>query len=128
MTKYCVDSSDGNVDNKKVLALDDDVAHVKWGGNWRMPTRQEQDELRHECSWLWTIVNGVKGYSIFLPTTGYRMLTETYYYDDYGYYWSNMLSVSTTSSAGFVLSFGAEGATYGSISRCFALPVRPVTE
>ena len=57
------------------------------------------------------------------------MLTETYYYDDCGYYWSNMLSVSTTSSAGFVLSFGAEeGATYGSISRCFALPVRPVTE
>lgn len=136
MTKYCVDSSDGKVDNKKVLELDDDVAHVKWGGNWRMPTRQEQDELRHECSWLWTIVNGVKGFivtgkngnSIFLPTTGYRMLTETYYYDDCGCYWSNMLSVSTTSSAGFVLSFDSEVATYGSFSRFFALPVRPVTE
>ena len=27
------------------MDLSDDVAHVKWGGSWRMPTRNELNEL-----------------------------------------------------------------------------------
>ena len=38
-TKYCTNSSYGTVDNKTTLDLEDDVAHVKWGGSWRMPTK-----------------------------------------------------------------------------------------
>ena len=45
MTKYCTDSSYGTVDNKTVLELEDDAAYVNWGGNWRMPTKAELDEL-----------------------------------------------------------------------------------
>ena len=52
-----------------------DVAHVRWGGGWRMPTWDELDELRRQCTWTWTKVNGVNGYivkgkngnSIFFP-------------------------------------------------------------
>ena len=53
-----------------------DVAHVKWGDNWRMPTWNELKELRDKCKWEWTNVNGVNGWkvigtngnSIFFPT------------------------------------------------------------
>ena len=44
LTKYCTDSSYGNVDNKITLDSDDDVAHVEWGGSWRMPTLDEIKE------------------------------------------------------------------------------------
>ena len=76
LTKYCTDSDYGTVDNKTVLDPEDDVAHVKWGGNWRMPTDAEIEELRENCIWKWTTQNGKNGYkvtskkngnSIFLP-------------------------------------------------------------
>ena len=82
ITKYCISSYNGKVDNKTTLELTDDVAHVNWGGKWRMPTTEEQDELKStsNCTWTWTTQNGVKGYkvtskkndnSIFLPAAGY---------------------------------------------------------
>lgn len=62
----------------------DDVATVKWGEEWRMPTVEEADELIDMCSWKVAKLNGIKGFmgtgsngnSIFLPATGY--------YDDNG--------------------------------------------
>ena len=61
-----------------------DVAHVKWGGSWRMPTLDEIIELVENCSWKWTTYNGVEGQlvtgpngnSIFLPAAGYRYHTS----------------------------------------------------
>ena len=105
MTKYCTDSYYGIVDNKTTLELSDDAAYVNWGGNWRMPTKAEQRELRNadNCTWTWTTLNGVNGYkviskingnSIFLPAAGYR------YYDNLnkaggcGTYWSSSLSLN----------------------------------
>ena len=54
-----------------------DVAR-KWGGSWRLPTREEIIELMENCTWKWTTqnnVNGCKvtgpnGNSIFLPAAG----------------------------------------------------------
>ena len=53
LTKYNTDknNSTGYPDNKTTLDPEDDVAHVKWGGNWRMPTKAEFDELRNNCKW-----------------------------------------------------------------------------
>lgn len=99
MTKYCTDSSYGTVDNKTTLDPEDDAAHVNWGGNWRMPTRMEQDELHNKCTWTWTSLNGVSGYrvtgtngnSIFLPAAGYRNDTDLLDAGSLGYYWSSSL-------------------------------------
>lgn len=63
-TKYCTDSDHGTVDNKSILELSDDAANVNWGGDWRMPTKEELDELHTECTWTWTTQNGVKGCKI----------------------------------------------------------------
>ena len=68
------------IDNKPILDLEDDVAHAKLGGDWRMPTAAEIDELINECTWQYTFIKGVAGHivtgpngnSIFLPCAGYR--------------------------------------------------------
>ena len=100
LSKYCTNSKYGKVDNKVVLDLEDDAAHVNWGGTWRMPTYKEFDELMTTCTWEWTTLNDVNGFnvtgpngnSIFLPAAGYH-------YDNMfsgavvsGYYWSSSLS------------------------------------
>ena len=49
--KFSIDGSSSNFskynasDNKTVLDLEDDAAHVNMGGNWRMPTFEEYKEL-----------------------------------------------------------------------------------
>ena len=69
-----------------------DVAHVKWGGNWRMPTAEEVAEFE-DCIQEWSYINKVRGLkitgpngnSIFLPTTGIKMLSSIS--GDFGHYW-----------------------------------------
>ena len=74
MTKYNTE------DRKTILEPADDVAQVHWGGKWRMPTKEEIEELIDNCTWSESIQNGVKGYvvtskhtgnSIFFPYSGY---------------------------------------------------------
>ena len=73
--------SQGWITADGVLAPEHDAAHVHWGGNWRMPTKQELSDLNNKCDWTWTTMNGVNGYvvrgrgdyvsnSIFLPCVG----------------------------------------------------------
>ena len=113
-----------------------DVAHVKWGGNWRMPTYAEQDELLEKCKWKWTTVNGVKGYkvtskkngnSIFLPAAGYRNGTEVDDRGSCGYYWSSSLYSSFCIYAcRLYFCRGDRGWDDGGC--CFGFPVRPVCD
>ena len=134
MTKYCTKSDYGTVDNRKELDSDDDVAHVKWGGNWRMPTYEELKELKEKCKWKWTKQNGHKGYkvtgpngnSIFLPAAGYRGNSSLKDVGSYGYYWSRTLYESSPNYAWrlYFLS-GYIYADWGCY-RCNGLSVRPV--
>jgi hypothetical protein len=100
LTKYCDKSNYGNVDNKLVLDPEDDVAHVKWGGEWRMPTLEEYKELIANTTSEWTTLNGVKGCKftsktsanyIFLPAAGDRWNSKIYNAGAWGYYWSSSL-------------------------------------
>jgi uncharacterized protein (TIGR02145 family) len=74
-----------------------DVARKKWGDAWRMPTKEEQEELINNCTWELTTINGFNGFKvtgpngnhIFLPAAGYRY-EETLNFDGYyGGYWSS---------------------------------------
>lgn len=42
-----------------------DVAQYIWGSPWTMPTKEEMDELRTKCDWIWTMEKGVNGYKVF---------------------------------------------------------------
>jgi uncharacterized protein YjdB len=124
LTKYCpTDKTDywdgtGSPDGKMVLDPEDDVAHVKLGGKWRMPTKAEWDALRSQCTLTRTTKNGVEGYtvkskknsnSIFLPADAY---------------WSSSLHSSLPYGAyGFSFRDGTTG-----VYRYDLLRVRPVSE
>ena len=136
MTKYCTSSSYGTVDNKTTLDPEDDVARVKWGGSWRMPTLAEQDELRNKCTWTWTTKNGVKGYtvtgpngnSIFLPAAGGCNDSTLFDCGSSGCYWSSSLNDGINTRA-FSLDLDSSNYNLGGFARRYiGLSVRPVSE
>lgn len=76
-------SSDTYTFNKSLadgenLALEDDAAYVNWGEDWRMPTKDEWQELLINCNSYIDTYNGVKGRmfvgpndnKLFLPYAG----------------------------------------------------------
>ena len=134
LTKYITYSSYGTVDNKTVLDLADDAARMNWGGNWRMPTREEFQELSENCTWTWTTQNGVNGYkvtsqsngsSIFLPAAGYRGGTRLNDAGTIGHFWSSSLDAGELSSAWLeCFVSGSYGVPVG--YRYYGRSVRPV--
>ncbi len=130
MTKY------NKTDGKTVLAPEDDAATANWGGDWRMPTTAEQQELLNECTWEWTdnynntgvagrIVTGTNGNSIFLPAAGYRDDSLLYLGGSYGYYWSSSLCESRPYRA-YYLYFYSDFYDWSYESRYIGQSVRPV--
>ena len=152
LTKYCPsDKTDywddiGSPDNKTVLDLDDDAAHVNWGGSWRMPTDAEWTELRNNCTWTWTnnynntgiagrIVTSKKsGYtdkSIFLPAAGRQSGSDLNSVGSNGLYWSSSLSTDyqhSPDNAWEVNFYSVYVYRMISDNRCHGLSVRPVSE
>ena len=117
------------------LPLSNDVANVMWGGDWRMPTKAEQDELRTECTWIWTTQNGVNGYkvtskvnsnSIFLPAVGGCWDFTVNSVGSFGSYWSSSLDSNDSDNA-YSVSFDSYGKDWGFVRpRCYGQSVRPV--
>lgn len=137
LKKYCTDSSYGAVDNKTVLDPEDDAAHVNWQGSWRMPTKEELDALRTQCTWTWTRMTNSEGKSksgyivsnktdsskiIFLPATGYSSTSNSH-----SFYWSSSLLTSYNSSANCLVFIPGLYDFCGS-SRCHGQSVRPVCQ
>lgn len=134
-------SGSNNPDNKTVLDPEDDIAHVKLGGNWRMPTIEEWDELKNtsNCSWTWTSINGINGYKvqskvagftdnwIFLPAAGHRSSGSLSDVGSYGYYWSSSLDTGNPNGACFLRFYSGDVYTHNHY-RYSGLSVRPVSE
>lgn len=53
-------SNDSNYDIKQYLDITDDVAHKHWGGAWRVPTKEQWEELFTNTYHWQTTINGVK--------------------------------------------------------------------
>ncbi len=93
-----------------------DVAHVRWGGDWRMPSRGNFEELKRECSSEWMEVNGqwgmkftgTNGNSIFMPAAGYCYANSKVLESTEGYYWSDTVNEDDASSSWF-LRFDKDG-------------------
>ena len=110
-----------------------DVAHVKWGGYWMMPSKAQQDELRNYCTYKWTTVNGVNGgkftsktngASIFLPAAGHR-ITILRNANESGGCWSSTQNPSNSDIA-FYLQFYSDNAAGQSRYRYVGQSVRPI--
>ncbi|MBO7572668.1 MAG: InlB B-repeat-containing protein [Bacteroidales bacterium] len=136
LTKYCNNAEYGNngfTDNLTTLEASDDAATANWGAGWRMPTREEMQELFDNCTHEWTTQNGVSGRlftgpngnSIFLAAAGYRVDSGLDNAGSYGLYWS--LSLYTGSPYGaWHLYFYSGTYDMNGTYRCLGLSVRPV--
>ena len=110
-----------------------DVAHVKWGGNWRMPTFDDINELLDNCTTEWTTLNGVNGRkftskingnSIFLPAAGHRWDGELRNVGTYGKYWSSTGNDENSAYDLYFYSDSADGYDSGRYNEQSVRPVR----
>lgn len=123
-------SLDGNICGTQY-----DVAYVKWGHNWRMPTLNEIEELVDNCTYTVTELNSVQvmkltgpnGNSIYLPFTGYMDGTErkSIGYNN-GYYWSGVNPYSNPLAPCMVPSASGNVSYDNAWDKCHGLMVRPV--
>lgn len=114
MTKYCLSSTFGVVDGKSTLEKEDDVAAQTLSGKWRMPTKNEWEELLAPincyCTWTeykvqtssgWGYVQGFvitskkTNNSIFLPFAGYYQEDCLLAHAGKGCYWNSSVSESS---------------------------------
>jgi hypothetical protein len=137
VTKYSCNDAFGINDGKYYLDPEDDVATVKWGYNWRMPSDDECWELIMDCTSEWIVRNGVKGMqitsnkkgyedrSIFVPANGYRNSTMYESKGEYGCFWLNTIDKENCSSA-YNFTFHQNGCWEGSEPRYMGHAIRPV--
>lgn len=139
VTKYCTDEDygkDGFKDGKTVLEKEDDAVIVNLGGKWRMPTIEDVDELIKNCTWEWTTINGVNGYtvtgpnggSIFLPMSGNMNGTGRDNNGSYAYYWASSVDPEAPSNAWNLFMGRNNSISNSRNSRSGGFPIRPVCE
>ena len=66
-----------------------DVARAKWGGSWRMPTKEEMEELMQNCIWKWTTQNNADGYKVIGSNGNSIFLPATKNGNERGHYWTS---------------------------------------
>ena len=119
------------------LELSDDAAHVNLGGNWRMPTRAEFDELLTNCvcslpfqndmEWC-KVTSKINGNSIILPYSGYRS-GNNIERSTCCCYWSSSLcpkGFGDNRSAWHLCVGFSISRDMISIARYYGMPIRPV--
>ena len=110
---------------------EDDIAHARLGGSWRMPTTKEINELIKKCTWSWASVKGEIGYLITSNKPGYtdRSIFLPYYYAGTSgdvAYWSGSLDVGPDGGAASLWFDFMGNIKTGYCYRNWELPVRPV--
>ena len=131
--------SEGWITADGVLAPEHDAAKKHWGGDWRMPTKQEFDDLISQCDWTRTTLNGVNGYivrgkgdyaskSIFVPCAGLGHETSLSNAGSNGNYWSSVPSSDSYGSGAWNLFFDSSRhyTSYSYYRRSDGQSVRPL--
>ena len=137
LTKYCIHSSNGTVDNITELEAEDDAASVNWGNGWQTPSIAQLDELFSEANTTMEYItqNGVRGLKVtskangntlFFPATGRYYGTYIDGAGNIAFYMSRTLfsSSSPLSADKYFDPFGSVHNAY--IERCYGKSVRPV--
>jgi hypothetical protein len=131
--------SAGYIELNGNLAPAHDAAKAHLGSLWRMPTKDEIDDLISNCTNAWTIKNGVYGRlvtgkgayadkSIFLPAAGCGHGSNLDYPSSCGLYWSSTWYSRYSNSAWYLDFVSRDFSLYGSLGSYHGRSVRPVRE
>lgn len=119
------------------LNIENDAAHIKLGGNWRIPSVNDFNELLHHCTWVWTKIKGVSGYKvsskekgftdnyIFLPPAGYIDNDTSSGIGSFGAYWSKTIAKDYSLGANY-LYFNSDASGITDYYRRCGHSIRPV--
>ena len=145
LIKYCTSNKTnywdgkGKPDNKLVLDEEDDMANANMGGNWKMPTKEELQELINNTTNEWvTDYNGISGLNgilftsksndntLFIPAAGFLSLSSINNAGYNFYIWSSTLNVSNPNNA-YILNGGDIYKIYVTTDcRYYEFPVRAI--
>ena len=116
-----------------------DVAYVKWGSLWEMPSKEDFKELINGTNgeWVdnynWTGIGGYKfankenpSIFMFIPATGVRMDTEIYSVGLYGNCWTSTYDSTNSNGAYQVLLYNDGSTRIQSNARINGQVVRPL--
>ena len=101
------------VDDRKILEMEDDAAHVNMGGGWYIPTAEQCNELMGNTDIEWTRIKGVRGKifkskkngnSIFIPCAGFRESSSLNYSEINFCVWSSSVSSNDSRTASYIQS------------------------
>lgn len=132
LTKYCSLSKFGTPDYKYMLDPEDDVAHLKWGGDWRIPSEDELYELFNHCEFKRFRQKGTNGYKVIGPNGNFIFLPDagSYWQSEYNKldhgYWTSSLFIDDPTLVSFLNFDSHEVYKYSFASRVYGLPIRPV--
>lgn len=113
-----------------------DAATAELGEPWRMPTKEEMQELVDKCKWEWASYGGTDGYevtgpsgkSIFLPAAGNADGTDISNKGSYGGYWTGTANTAgSNSQASNLYFFGSTLHAVQWSNRYGGRSIRPVT-
>ena len=117
-------------DGKTVLDLEDDAAHVLWGGTWRIPTIEQINELKTYCTVVYSSMSStvnvftstINGNTLRLGNTGYAVGNNSGLSPSYCFIWSS--NVITRNNCTTASSYGTDYSL--SSNRSAGYCIRPV--
>ena len=78
------------IDGLTTLLPEDDIATIRWGGKWRLPTSFEWQELINNCDFKWINRFGTRGLFVKSRKNGNTLFLPAYD-DTFCEYWSSSL-------------------------------------
>ena len=118
-----------------ILAKEYDAAYKATNGMARIPTKTEFQELLDNTNWIWTTINGVKGWKftsrtdtskyIFIPASGNRIGSSFVGQSALGHIRSSSLYIDGTDNAWYLSCYpGGVNAVHD--NRSIGMSIRPV--
>ena len=103
-----------------------DVARVVWGGSWRIPTKNEFQELIDKCKWIWTKKGTQEGYEVYGPN-GNTIFLPTFKTSKKNGYWSASLCDISDEGNAYFLSISPGVIIMNYVDRYYGECIRPVS-
>lgn len=112
-----------------ISGTEHDIVTKKWGNGWRMPTKEEVQELLENCSVSWSSNRQAwelrgSGKSIYIPYAPVR--AGKTFYDECGYWTGTLNSETGAAYALFTLKAAESLNSINSFARYYGMAIRPV--